>query len=63
MFLEDPENFRSRMDIEDDNIQAKEAREIAMRQKLEEKMSEQAVGKTSKPCPNCQRPIEKNGGW
>ncbi len=41
----------------------KEMREIAMRKKREEDASSKTVGTTTKPCPGCKAPIEKNDGW
>ncbi|KAK4033711.1 hypothetical protein C8A01DRAFT_19391, partial [Parachaetomium inaequale] len=40
----------------------REMRESAVRRKLEEEASSRAVGSTTKPCPGCQAPIEKNEG-
>ncbi len=41
----------------------KERREIAVRRKKEEEASQRTVGGTTKPCPGCRAPIEKNEGW
>jgi hypothetical protein len=41
----------------------KEMRESAVRRKREEEASCRTVGSTTKPCPGCQAPIEKNEGW
>jgi hypothetical protein len=38
-------------------------REAAVRRKREEEESLRVVGSTTKPCPGCQAPIEKNEGW
>jgi membrane protein involved in colicin uptake len=41
----------------------REMREAAARKKAEEEASSRTVGSTTKPCPGCQAPIEKNDGW
>jgi hypothetical protein len=41
----------------------RERREGAVRRKLEEEASKKTVGVTTKPCPGCKAPIEKNEGW
>ncbi|KAL2197022.1 hypothetical protein P885DRAFT_36033 [Corynascus similis CBS 632.67] len=41
----------------------REMREAAMRRKREEEASSRTVGSTTKPCPGCNAPIEKNAGW
>jgi hypothetical protein len=38
-------------------------REEMVRRKMEEEASEKTVGGTTKPCPGCKAPIEKNLGW
>ncbi|KAH6848109.1 hypothetical protein B0I37DRAFT_415786 [Chaetomium sp. MPI-CAGE-AT-0009] len=40
----------------------REMREAAARKKLEEDASSRTVGSTTKPCPGCRSPIEKNEG-
>ncbi|KAH6622637.1 hypothetical protein F5144DRAFT_335312 [Chaetomium tenue] len=40
----------------------RELREAVARKKLEEEASTRTVGSTTKPCPGCQAPIEKNQG-
>ncbi|KAK4148600.1 hypothetical protein C8A00DRAFT_19598, partial [Chaetomidium leptoderma] len=40
----------------------KEVREGAVRRKAEEEASGRTVGSTTKPCPGCSAPIEKNEG-
>lgn len=44
--------------------QAEEAlRREAERKKMEESLSQQTVQRTTKQCPGCKWPIEKNNGW
>ena len=72
----DPENFKSRLELEEEKSQAqveaderekKESMELnrqnAARIKKEEEMNEETVRRTTKPCPKCNWAIEKNGGW
>ncbi|KAK0706054.1 hypothetical protein B0T26DRAFT_655949, partial [Lasiosphaeria miniovina] len=42
---------------------ARQAREAAAKRKAEEDASNKIVKKTTKPCPGCGSPIEKNRGW
>lgn len=39
------------------------AREKAARRKAEEDATEKKIATTTKPCPGCKVPIEKNSGW
>jgi len=39
------------------------ARDEATRRKAEESATVNTIGKTTKPCPKCEVPIEKNRGW
>jgi cobalamin-dependent methionine synthase I len=41
----------------------KRLKELAKRRKAEEEASMKTVSKTTKPCPGCKAPIEKNQGW
>ncbi|KAK3315464.1 hypothetical protein B0H66DRAFT_628584 [Apodospora peruviana] len=41
---------------------AEEARKEAARRKKEEEATVKTIGSTTKPCPGCQAPIEKNSG-
>lgn len=41
----------------------KRLKELAKRRKAEEEASMKTVNKTTKPCPGCKAPIEKNQGW
>ncbi|KAI1324223.1 hypothetical protein F5Y16DRAFT_402629 [Xylariaceae sp. FL0255] len=40
-----------------------EARNLAYRKRREEAETATALPTLSKPCPSCQAPIQKNGGW
>lgn len=52
---------RERRDAEQRKKEA--ARELQAKRKREEDMTEATIGTTTKPCPTCKRPIEKNHGW
>ena len=41
----------------------REMREAVARKQREESASTRTVGSTTKPCPGCKAPIEKNEGW
>ncbi|KAI1121717.1 hypothetical protein F5Y10DRAFT_271792 [Nemania abortiva] len=43
--------------------QEEEARKLRERQKEEDERSTREILKVTKPCPNCQTAIQKNGGW
>jgi hypothetical protein len=38
-------------------------RQEVVKKQQDESASQSTVQRTTKPCPNCKRPIEKNGGW
>ncbi|KAK7744699.1 hypothetical protein SLS62_010118 [Diatrype stigma] len=42
---------------------AEKMRKEAVRKKAEEDLSRSTVERTTKPCPGCKSPIEKNRGW
>ncbi|GAB1312760.1 RBR-type E3 ubiquitin transferase [Madurella fahalii] len=54
---------RERAEREERERKAQEARELAARRKAEEEASQKTVTTTTKPCPGCGAPIEKNQGW
>jgi len=43
--------------------QSSRADQVKERRAEELRASEEEIKKISKPCPNCARNIEKNGGW
>lgn len=57
------EEERARREKEERDKREREMREAAMRRKREEEASSRTVGSTTKPCPGCNAPIEKNAGW
>lgn len=54
---------RERREREERERERREMREAAVRRKAEEEASVRTVGGTTKPCPGCKAPIEKNEGW
>lgn len=54
---------RERVQREERGLAERERRDIAVRRKREEDASSKTVGGTTKPCPGCKAPIEKNDGW
>ena len=54
---------REREEKEARVAEGRRMREEAQRRKEEEEASSRTVGMTTKPCPGCQAPIEKNAGW
>ncbi|KAH6621558.1 hypothetical protein B0J18DRAFT_411290 [Chaetomium sp. MPI-SDFR-AT-0129] len=57
------EEARERAAREQREAREREMRKAAARKKREEEASSRTVGTTTKPCPGCQAPIEKNQGW
>ncbi|KAL2265816.1 hypothetical protein VTJ83DRAFT_6916 [Remersonia thermophila] len=53
---------REKREREERETQQKHLKELAKRKKKEEEASEKTVKKTTKPCPGCKAPIEKNNG-
>jgi formylmethanofuran dehydrogenase subunit E len=54
---------RERKEREERERKAREARELVARRKREDEASQNTVSSTTKPCPGCSAPIEKNQGW
>lgn len=54
---------RLRRERQERERREREMRELALRRKREEEASLVTVGSTTKPCPGCKAPIEKNAGW
>lgn len=54
---------QERKEREEREKKAREERERAAKRKQEELASQKKISATTKPCPQCQAPIEKNHGW
>lgn len=54
---------REKEEKEERERKERERVEAALRRKREEEASQETVGRTTKPCPGCKAPIEKNAGW
>jgi hypothetical protein len=67
--LKDPEGFQSALDKEEHEIETArlrqeegKRREQLKRKQIENELSELKIQTSTKPCPGCTRPIEKNDG-
>ena len=45
------------------HLKAEQMRKVAAQRKTEESLSQKTIRKTTKKCPGCSWPIEKNSGW